>query len=205
MTFLRERYTERSVNMAYVKISFITFFGLVITGCGFYSLKGSIPAHIKSISLSPVVNESSEFGVSENLEIKLTDRLISDNALEVTGEDIADSRLNVIITSVKDQPYTISTPSDLEYEVVDEWRITISTKVVWYDLTRNEPLFEKNMSDWGAYGTGLDIHSDGIDNDNDGFLDAEDDDEYGSPRESAIEFALRKLAERIITEVTSTW
>ena len=67
------------------------------------------------------------------------------------------------------------------------------------------PAFEKSISDWGAYGTGLDIHSDGIDNDNDGFLDAEDDDEYGSPRESAIEFALRKLSERIITEVTSTW
>jgi len=191
--------------MASAKFSILAIAGLLLTGCGYYSLKGSIPAHIHSISLTPVVNESSEFGVSENLAIKLTEMLISDNVLKVTGEDIADSRLNVTITSVNDKPYTISTPSSLNFEMVEQWRLTISVKVVWYDMMRNEPLFDKTMSDWAAYGTGLDIHSDKIDNDNDGYIDAEDDDEFGSPQESAIDFALRKLSERIITEVISTW
>lgn len=187
------------------KFKLILFVCALSFSCGYYSLKGSLPPHIKSISLSPVINESAEFGVSENLETKINEILISENILEVTGEDIADSRLNITITSIRDQPYTISASSTSSYEQVDEWRITLSANVVWYDITRDVPIFDKRLSEWGAYGTGLDIHSDKIDNDNDGFIDEEDDDEFGSPRESALEFAIIKLTEKVITEVTSTW
>ena len=75
---------------------------LLLYSCGFYSLKGSLPAHVKSISVSPVVNESPEFGVSENVGEQISSMLISENVLNVTGEDIADSRLNVYIKSVLD-------------------------------------------------------------------------------------------------------
>ena len=187
------------------KYNHLLIIAVLLTGCGYYSLKGSLPAHIHSISVSPVINESTEFGVAESVETGVTELLISENILEVTGEDIAHSRLNITIKSVRDQAYTISASNSSEFEKVDEWRITLSAHVLWYDMTRNEPLFETDFSEWGAYGTGLDIHSDLIDNDNDGFIDAEDDDEFGSPRESALGFAIKKLTERIITEVTSTW
>ena len=36
-------------------------------GCWFYSMRGSLPAHINSISLAPVVNESAEFLAAEYL------------------------------------------------------------------------------------------------------------------------------------------
>ena len=61
------------------------------------------------------------------------------------------------------------------------------------------------MSPWGAYGTGTDISTDRIDNDNDGKIDEEDDDEFGSPRESAIRIAVNKLSEELINQITSTW
>ncbi len=191
--------------MASAKSKFILLFALVFGACGVYSVKGSLPAHIKSISLSPVINESAEFNISQDLENQITQKFISENVLDVTGEDVADSRLNITIKSVKDQPYTIKSNQTTLYEKVEEWRITISVHVVWYDLKRDEPLLDETISKWGAYGTGLDIHSDGIDNDEDGYIDDEDDDEFGSPRESAMAIAVRKLSEWIVNEITSTW
>jgi len=185
--------------------SILLLLSMLIIGCGFYSLKGSLPAHISSVSVSPVINETGEFGVGEALGEKISDLLIQENVLDLVGEDIADSQLNVTIKSVRDEPYTFTAQADQDYEQVEEWRITIQTAVVWYDLTRDEALFEIKKSAWGAYGTGVDISGDNIDNDGDGLVDADDEDEFGSPRESALEVAIRKLGEDIISEVTSTW
>ncbi len=179
--------------------------GIILSGCGYYSLKGSLPAHISTISISPVINETGEFGVSESVEDQITDIMISENVLDLAAADRADSQLDIVITSLVDKPYTYSISDETAYEQVDEWRITVKAKVTWYDLTRDEALFEKQFSAYGAYGTGVDINSDGVDNDNDGLVDDEDDDEFGSPRESAMTFAIRNLSEDIINEVTSTW
>ena len=47
---------------------------LLFQGCWFYSIRGSLPAHINSISLAPVINESAEFAAAEilNEELKNT-------------------------------------------------------------------------------------------------------------------------------------
>ncbi len=187
------------------KLFFAGLVGLTAGSCMFYSLKGSLPAHIRTISISPVINETGEFGVGESVSEQISNILIQENVLDVVNEDIADSRLNVTIKSVRDEPYTFTAAQENEYERVEEWRITVKATVLWYDLTRDEPLFEVTKSAWGAYGLGVDISSDKIDNDGDGLLDADDDDEFGSPRESALLLAITKLSEDIISEVTSTW
>ena len=51
----------------------------------------------------------------------------------------------------------------------------------------------------------LDISTDGIDNDGDGLIDSEDTDEIGAPRNSARLIAVNKIAEKILTKITSTW
>ena len=50
-----------------------------------------------------------------------------------------------------------------------------------------------------------DICGDGIDNDNDSFIDDKDDDEFGLPRESAIKIASKQITESIINNIISTW
>ena len=174
-------------------------------GCRIYSLKGSLPAHINSISISPVTNESSEFSVADMLGDAITHKMLEENVLTLTGQQEADSQLNIVITSVKDSPLSFSIESGADYEQVQEWKLTIVAKVTWSDLTRDENLFEKQISAWGAYGTGVDISSDGIDNDGDNLVDEEDSDEYGSPRESAIRIATEKISELIVNNITATW
>ena len=90
-------------------------------------------------------------------------------------------------------------------EEVEEWKLTIKTTITWYDLKRDEILFEKKMSSWGSYTPGVDISTDGIDNDGDNLIDSEDSDEIGSPRESALNISVRRLTEDIVNEITNTW
>ena len=178
---------------------------LLTIGCSFYSLRGSLPAHIKTISISPVINESSEFGINEKINEIIIDKFISEKILDLADNDNADSQLNIIIKRVDNNPYTYNVQSNVAYEQVEEYRIVIHANVVWYDLIRDEQLLESNKSAWGAYGLGLDISNDLIDNDGDGLIDSEDDNEFGSPREGAVLLAMQKLSEDIINELMSTW
>ncbi len=71
---------------------------------------------------------------------------------------------------------------------------------------RDEVLLEKKMSSWGSYLPGVDISTDGLDNDGDNLIDSEEDsDEIGSPRESALSISVRRLTEDIVDEITNTW
>jgi len=182
----------------------IIFILPLLMACGFYSMKGTIPAHIQSISISPIKNESSEFAVADLLGESINQQMLEENILKLVGQDNAHSQLDITITSVTDLPYTYSLNTQ-ETEHVDEWKITIRANIKWSDLRKDEPLVDRQLSSFGVYGTGVDISSDGIDNDNDGFIDGEDSDEFGSPRESAIRIAVEKITELIINEITSTW
>ena len=176
----------------------------LLMACGFYSVKGTIPAHIQSISISPIKNESTEFAVADLVGESINTQMITENILKLTGQDEAHSQLDIIIKSVTDMPYTYSLNTE-ESEYVDEWKITIKAQVKWSDLKNDKPLVDRQLSSFGIYGTGVDISSDGIDNDSDGLTDGEDSDEFGSPRESAVRIAVEKITELIINEITSTW
>ena len=181
---------------------FIMFF----QGCLFYSIRGSLPAHINSISLAPVINESAEFEAAEILNEELNELMLNENVLDIVLPEQADSRLEVVILSVTDKPYTVTLSADLGgMEEVEEWKLTIKTYITWYDLKRDEILFEKKMSSWGSYTPGVDISTDNIDNDGDNLIDSEDSDEIGSPRESALSISVRRLTEDIVNEITNTW
>ena len=190
-----------------MKVKFIFFIAtiLIFPACMFYSFKGSLPAHIHSISLAPVMNESTEFSAAEILNDELNMLMVGENILDIVASDHADSQLEVVITSVTDKPYIVSLSDELGMEEVEEWRLTVLTRVTWYDIKRDEILLEKRMTSWGIYAPGVDISTDGLDNDGDNLIDSEDSDEVGSPRESAMDISVRRLAEDILSEITNTW
>jgi hypothetical protein len=107
----------------------------LIMACGFYSMKGTIPAHIQSISISPIMNESTEFAVADLLGESINQQMIQENILKLVGQDFAHSQLDIAINSVTDLPYTYSLNAG-ESEHVDEWKITIRAKIKWTDLRK---------------------------------------------------------------------
>lgn len=172
----------------------------LFSGCMYYSMAGSIPAHINSIAIPIVENQTAEFGMSESVTENLLMKFNEENILRITDEDQATSILRGTITRVSDAPYTFT-----KQEAVTEYRFTVHMKIEWFDVRDDKVLIEKNFSGWGAYGLSGDISTDAIDNDGDGMIDGDDDDEFGDPREFATTVAVTKIAEDILNEIMTSW
>ena len=177
------------------------------TSCSFYSFKGSVPAHIDNITISPIINNSTEYSAVAILDKEISNTLLRENVLKLSNIEDAKSRLDITIKDITDKAYTYNTTNNLSFEQVQEWRITIKAEVVWFDIKEDKVLFSKEMTSFGIYNSSnsSDISNDNIDNDQDGLIDSEDNDEFGPPRYSAIQIASKKLSENIVSDITSTW
>lgn len=172
----------------------------MIAGCGYYSMAGSIPPHIKSIAIPLVNNQTAEFGIAESITDNIIEVFNEENILRIVDEGSADSILRGTIISLEDAPYTFSSE-----EAVSEYRINITMDITWKDVENDSDLLKKRYSGWGAYGLSGDINTDGIDNDGDGKIDEEDDDEFGEPRSFATKVAITKIAEDIVNNILTSW
>ena len=114
-------------------------FVFLLQNCSFYSFKGSIPAHINSVVIYPLKNETSEFLITELLNEKILNAILLENILDVVSFENADSKLDIIIKSLSDKP-NVYDIDEQEYEVVNEWKITMTINVVWYDLIIKQDL-----------------------------------------------------------------
>ena len=84
-----------------------------MNSCAFYSTKGTIPSHINSIYIQPILNKSSDQEITDILDQSLNNILISENILEIINYENADSKMEVTILEVIDIPYTISNENHL--------------------------------------------------------------------------------------------
>ncbi len=179
-------------------VNSISIFMLV--GCSYYSMAGSIPANIKNVYIPLMENDTAEFEISENLTSKITQEIAIQNILKITDNSNSDSTILGVITSATDGPFTFDSN-----EQVDEYRFSISLKILWVDNENEKNLIEKTFTGFGNYSINNDPSSDGIDNDNDGILDENDDDEFGDSRELAINIAINKIASDVVNSILSTW
>ena len=179
-------------------VNFISIF--LIVGCSYYSMAGSIPANINNVFIPLIENDTAEFEIAENLTSKITQEIAIQNILKITDDSNSDSTILGVITSAADGPFTFDSN-----EQVDEYRFSISLKILWVDNENEKNLIEKTFTGFGNYSINNDPSSDGIDNDNDGILDENDDDEFGDSRELAINIAINKIASDVVNSILSTW
>lgn len=172
----------------------------LIVGCSYYSMAGSIPANINNVYIPLIENDTAEFEISENLTSKIIQEIAIQNILKITDKSNSDSTILGVITSATDGPFTFDSN-----EQVDEYRFSISLKILWVDNENEKNLIEKTFTGFGNYSINNDPSSDGIDNDNDGILDENDDDEFGDSRELAINIAINKIASDVVNSILSTW
>jgi len=172
----------------------------LIVGCSYYSMAGSIPANINNVYIPLIENDTAEFEISENLTSKITQEIAIQNILKITDNSNSDSTILGVITSATDGPFTFDSN-----EQVDEYRFSISLKILWVDNENEKNLIEKTFTGFGNYSINNDPSSDGIDNDNDGIIDENDDDEFGDSRELAINIAINKIASDVVNSILSTW
>ena len=178
---------------------------MLISNCSYYSYKGSLPVGISSISVSSVENNTSEFSFSNLINNKITNLIIKDNIIDIVDINDADSRLNIRLINMKDSPEVYSLNEEI-FGNVEQWKMEILYDILWLDLKTGNTILSKQNKKWAMYNTSdLDMNNDNIDNDLDGFIDSEDSDEYGAPREGAIRIISEKISQQIVTELISTW
>jgi len=128
-------------------LSVIISASTVAMGCGPYSFSGSsIPSHIKSVAIPIFENETAEFGIKEKVTDALLENFVSENILNISDNQYADSIIRGTITKITDVPFTFD-----ENEIVQEYRITIYLNLVWHDQVRDNDLFDGKINGWGVY------------------------------------------------------
>ncbi len=152
----------------------------LLSGC-IYSFTGaSVPAHLKTIAI-PLVDDQSGFGeagLREKITTALINLFISDNTLTVSDRSTADAILEGVITSVRDAPSVVG-----QGEQVRQRRVTVTAKFILKDMKLRRTMWEKTFSNWGDYDSG------------------------GGPsqQDAGIQEAIRKLSEDVLLETVSGW
>jgi hypothetical protein len=150
-----------------------------LAGC--YSFTGaSVPSHLKTIAI-PLFDDQSgsgEASLREKITQALTDLFIRDNSLEIADKSKADSILEGVIVSARDDILAVGGG-----ETVNKRRITMSVKVTYQDMKLRKKIYEKTFTNTGDYTPAG------------GF----------AQRQAAFEEAMRKITEDILLETVSGW
>ncbi len=154
---------------------------LIVVSAGCYSFTGaSVPSHLKTIAI-PLMEDQTGLGepsLRERMTRILTDLFIRDNSLEVADKSAADSILDGVIVSARDEIVSVGGG-----ETVNKRRINMSVKVVYQDMKLRKRIYEKTFSNYGDYDPTA------------GF----------TQRQAAFDEAIRKVSEDILLETVSGW
>jgi len=154
------------------------FLILLLQSCGYYSFKGALPSHLKTLAI-PLFNNHTPFaGVPEDLTDMLTDSFMEDNSLAVVDESKADLLLSGVVQSVLVKPAIVTAG-----ETVSESKVVVRVKVKCQDMVINKIMYDKNFEDYGLMeGSG------GLEE-----------------RDAAIKVALEQLTDKIVSATLSGW
>jgi hypothetical protein len=156
---------------------FILILIVFFTGC-FYSFKGSLPGHLKSIAIPLFDDRTAYPNIREDLTNLVTDKFVDDNSLRITDIADADIVLSGMVVSIT-QRAAVLKPG----ETVEDYNIYVNVKVTCEDVRSNKKLWEKTIQQYSA-------------------MPASGQQEE---REQAIQDALESIAEEIVNNTIGYW
>jgi len=156
----------------------LTLLFLLVAGCGYYSVSGSLPGHIKTCAVPLFENETVEPGIVEEITDVVIDAIIQDGTMKVVGEFQADAVVRGTIIDVVDEAEAYSDRTDAE-----QFRLRIYANVQFFDRRQNRSIWEEKRLEGEAAYDPTDLSS----------------------RDAAINEALEMLARDIINRTVSGW
>lgn len=150
----------------------------IYLSCGPYSFSGtSVPSHLKTIAVPLVSDQTSEFGVRENLTDAIITEITQDNSMKIANESDANAVVSGRIISLDDRADTFSAN-----EKVEAYRVYITVEFEVEDRVQNTVLWKEKWSQWGLYKLG-----------------------ESPTREEGIQEAIGKIAQDILNKTVSGW
>lgn len=154
---------------------------LLTTGCVKYSFKGALPSYLKTISIPLFEDRSPQHwvGLQEKLTEDVVDRFVQDNTLKVIDDEKnADLLLKGVILNIGTRRTSIT-----REEVVEEEQMVVTVKVECMNKQTDKPLWSGNISEFGVVSGSGDL----------------------AARDEAINEAVEKIVEEILTRTIAAW
>jgi hypothetical protein len=172
------------VRSRYISALLAVLFPVIISACGYYSVSGSLPGHIKTAAVPLFENETTEPQLVEDVTDAVIDAIIANGAMKIESEFRADAVVNGIIIDVIEEPDQFS-----KDEQAQKFIIRVYAHVAFFDRIKNRPLWEEErLEGWARY-------------------DATGSSADGAPvsRDEAKIVALDMLAKEIIDRTVAGW
>lgn len=110
-----------------------------VLSCGPYTFNPNVPGYIKSVAIPLFKNPRTfKYGAERVLTDAVIDEFVADGTLDVAGEDVADSKLQVEIVNYKKEALSY----DVQ-EVVKEYNLAIVVSGTFTDLINNQVLWQE--------------------------------------------------------------
>jgi len=110
---------------------------LLVGGCG-YSLRGNLPAHIRTVTVPVFANKTQHPAVENFLTSAVVDAFVTSGRLKVARPEDADSILEGEIVG-----YEVDSISFDRQANVREYRLTVTLNLRFRDRRRNETLWRQ--------------------------------------------------------------
>ncbi|MBN2601966.1 MAG: hypothetical protein JXR87_08235 [Candidatus Marinimicrobia bacterium] len=135
-----------------IKPVFILLLALILlsgSACWFYSFKGTLPPHIKNITIPLFDDRTAEFNIQQRVTDQIRIGFIKENILKLAEEDNAHSILYGSIQSIQDRPLVYT--GNETGEAVTEYRLTLKIEAEWYDKVESKTMFKKSFTAYSEY------------------------------------------------------
>jgi len=150
----------------------------VLISCG-YTAGSLLPSHIKKVYIPTFENETTRYGIEQELTARVVEAFTADNRLLVVGESEADALLRGVIVEYSKGALTFD-----RAQTVDEFKVEIVVAVEFEDLREGKVLWkEPEFRAWESY--------------------SDTGDEPGE--EAALEVAINTLATDMLSRTMEGW
>lgn len=116
---------------------------VVLTGCVGYRLGNTLPANLKTVYVPTFINKTGEPMVETEATRAAIQELQMDGSLEVVGQDLADTLLEVTLTKISFQPLGFEQNSR---KTAREYRLYLYADVIFKKAKTNQILSNKKVT-----------------------------------------------------------
>lgn len=121
----------------------------VLLSCSHYSTTGRLPAHIRTVHIPTMENQTPEFFIPQGVTDLVTERFLSEANLRLGESESADAALNGTVRRYFEEAETYRQTQDIE---VTGRRVTIVLDVELVDRVENRTLWrDSNFSRYVVY------------------------------------------------------
>jgi hypothetical protein len=119
----------------------------LLTGCGVYTFNPRGESSFSSIAVEPFENETSQYGLADQMTEYVIDAFIADGNLKVVSSDVADALLIGKLTFYERQVEKFDENDQVEeYKAVMDFQITLQNpkdqSEMWSEKVRQEGIYE---------------------------------------------------------------